>query len=53
MENQRVENIWFCGLAYVQILQLLLHFVSAEVESIKGITFILAKLWDIIQLLIK
>ena len=32
------------------MLQLLLDFLSAEVESIKDITFVLAYMWDIIQL---
>ena len=32
-----------------QMLQLLLYFFSAQVESIKDITFILAELWDTIQ----
>ena len=32
------------------MLQLLLYFFSAEVESIEDITFILTELWDVIQL---
>ena len=45
-----MKHIWSCGLVYVQMLQLLLHFFNAEVESIKDITFILGLLWDVIQL---
>ena len=50
-ENPRVKHIWSCGFVYVQMLQLLLYFLSAKVETIKDITFILAYLpWDIIEL---
>ena len=42
MENPRVKHIWSSGLEHVQMLQFLLYFVSAEVESIKDITFVLA-----------
>ena len=33
------------------MLQLLLYFISAKVESIEDITFLFSKLWDIIKLL--
>ena len=49
-DNPRVKHIWSCGLIYVQMLQLLLYFFSTEFKSIKGITFILALLFDVIQL---
>ena len=45
-----IQHICSCGLVYVQMLQLLPYFFSAEVESTKDITFTLAKLWNIIQL---
>ena len=35
-----------CNIA-LQMLQLLLYFLSAKIESVNYITFILAQLWDI------
>ena len=45
-----MKHTWSCGLVYVQMLQLIQYFFSTEVESIKDITFILASLWEVIQL---